>query len=50
MVTYMLGMRCGVIVGGDTVVCDAERPNFSIYCPSKSAISCIRLRRRARYC
>ena len=25
----MLGMRCGVIVGGVTVVFDAKRPNFS---------------------
>ena len=26
----MLGMRCGVIVGGYTVVFDAKRPNFSL--------------------
>ena len=24
----MLGMRCGVIVGGASVVFDAKRPNF----------------------
>jgi len=24
----MLGMRCGVVVGDDSVVFDAKRPNF----------------------
>lgn len=40
MVTYMLGMRCGVIVGDVTVVCDAERRNFSLFIVSELVIEC----------
>ena len=45
----MLGMRCGVIVVGVTVVFDAKCPNFPQFIVSELVITYIRFGMRALY-